>query len=408
MSTETASVAPAPGHCRRCGLIAPEAHCPGCDAPVESGVNEEVDAADLPPETRCAVVRVEMQCRVCGLQMPVNHLPTDGKIRCLHCDRAQAPDDDAFSELVDKAHGVVDMAGEEGPYERVGVHDASVIEDIGSGNVLVGPGLPRCFLCAGALKVSLGEEEGVVSTTCHGCNDHAEYTVQIEPDWQGVVGAIAPEHRTDRLPARRSVEGSVVALSCPKCGGPLDPEPQQQLVECSYCDTKSLIVEETWALIKGAPPKQAWYLLLRGPSHLRRELDSERQRRMRRAEAERNKQRKAENRAAQRSLPRTPAKKPSWYEKNRSLVAGYSTIVSAFACCGLIAGGTHLLGFEEETYPAGFVAYFVVAGIGIGLQGKGKIAAMPTKTATRVFHASAICFLISLGAFLVMLTMSGN
>jgi hypothetical protein len=61
------------------------------------------------------------------------------------------------------------------------------------------------------------------------------------------------------------------------------------------------------------------------------------------------------------------------------------------------------MGYDEKKYTAGFLVYFLVAGVGIALQGKGKIAHMTTATATRVFNAAAICFLLCIAAFLVML-----
>jgi hypothetical protein len=143
--------------------------------------------------------------------------------------------------------------------------------------------------------------------------------------------------------------------------------------------------------------------LFEGSSWLRRQLDHERTRRERRDEAERNKSRKARLRQQQRhNAPPAPIARASWYQRNRSLVAGYSTIVSAFACCGMVATGAHLMGYDEERFTAGAVTYLVVAGIGIALQGKGKIANMTSATATRVLQAAAICFLICVGAFLVM------
>lgn len=402
MTANTVEASPSQ-YCGSCGLISVGGDCPGCQCP-------SIVTADpqLLGDLLCAVVRAELPCRICGLQMPINHLPQRGQVRCLSCDRPQAADDSAFQELIEKAHGVVDLAGEDGPYERVGMQDAAAYESVSQGRATIGPGMPRCLLCRGALRLSLGGGRGVVTSVCTQCDDTATHQVELSQRWKGLVAAIAPEHRTDRPSAKKSFDGAVLALGCPKCGGPLDPNPQQPVVKCGYCETTCLIVEETWALLKGAPPKQAWYLLFQGTSKLRRDIDEERERRQRREEAERNKQRKSRARDQQRYVSPSPIKRESWYRRNRSLVAGFSTIVSGFACCGLVAGGLHLMGYEEESVPVGFGIYFLVVVIGIALQGKGKIANMTTATATRVFRASAICFLVSIGMFLVMLTLSGR
>ncbi len=346
-----------------------------------------------------------MPCRVCGLQMSVNHLPIDGKLRCSSCGREQASDRDAFDAFIDTAHEAVDLAGQTAPYQRVGVSTSIVDADVESGKLRVGPGQPVCLVCSAALHVQL-PAPGVVVTQCSGCDDQAEYRVKVHGRWKGLAGVIAPEHRVDRAPVKRTVEGSVVALGCPKCGGPLDPAPQQRLVACGYCGTKSLILEETWSLINSAPGIQPWYLLFRGPSAMREKIAREEER-QRAVLEKRNRKRQSQQRAAAQRLANPPTR-PSWYQRNRSLVAGYSTIVSAFACCGLIVWGVSLMGYDEDTVAAGFITYFAVALTGIALQGKGKIADMPTKTATRVFHASTISFAVCVGAFLVMLSLSGR
>lgn len=357
----------------------------------------------LPAGWMCAVVKAQMPCRVCGLTMPVNHLPSDGTLRCLSCGRAQAADEHTIDSLVRTAHAVADLAGEVGPYEHVGGANPTTEETVGDGRLVVGPGRPQCGLCDGPLEVTAQQDKrAAIGTQCLGCGDEATYAVHPEQRWHAFVGAIAPEHRRDQAPVKRSTEGAVLAVCCPKCGGPLDPKLDRHIVVCTYCETKSVIVEETWTLLQGPARQESWWLLFEGPSRERKDIERQLERRRRAEDAALGKRRKTEAKRRQRQAPPPVVRKLPWFERNYSMIAGFSTIGAGFVTMGAISLGVHWATAVEEPTAVGFVCGFAVMLVGIVFQGKGKIGDMPRARATRVFQVSIISVIVAFAVLLAL------
>jgi hypothetical protein len=387
--------------CSECGLIAIGAACAGCQKPLAPAA----ERSELPAGLGCAVVRASAPCRICGLAMPLNHLPIDGAVRCLHCARSQAPEENLFPELVHSAHAVVDLAGEEqSPYAAIGRTAATAVETfVDEATAVLGPGGPRCELCSGALKVEV-PSPGVVTSTCKGCGDRAEYRAKPEREYgPGFVAVLASEHRTDRASVKNAVGGAAIAITCPNCGAPLEPKLERQAVSCTFCNTPCRIPEDTWAVLKGAPRQQPWYLLFQGPSTRREELQEERERRARREEAEENRRAKHRRKAAQRAGTRGP----DGEKRGLSQVALATIAGVAIAVAGGAAGAAVFVALKDRVmqdpgFPAVGVAVLVIV-IGAAFTGTGPTAGMPRERSRAIIVGCAIVVLFSM-AFLLVVT----
>ena len=333
--------------------------------------------------------------------MPLNHLPIDGAVRCLHCARSQAPEENLFAELVHSAHAVVDLAGEEqSPYAAIGRTEATAEETFDEARAVIGPGGPRCELCSGPLKVEI-PSPGVATSTCKSCGDRAEYHVKPEREYgRGFVAVLASEHRTDRASVK-NVGGAAIAITCPNCGAPLEPKLDRQAVSCSFCNTPCRIPEETWAVLKGTPRRQPWYLLFQGTSTLREELQEERERR--REKAAENRRAKDRRKAAQRAgTPRGPdGEKRGVSQVALATIAGVAIAIAGGAAGTAVFVALKDRVMEDPGFPAVGVAVLVIV-IGAAFTGKGGTAGMPRERSRAIIVGCAIVVLFSVAVLLVV------
>lgn len=302
-----------------------------------------------------AVVRVTLPCRVCGLSMPVNHLPVDGRLRCLHCKREQAADADLVEELVHRAHDVIDLGGD----ARQAVEDARLVVERGEA---------RCETCAGVLEVTV-RAPGDAAARCGGCGDIAEYRAALPPGCAGLVAVIAPEHRTDRAAVKKAAGGAAVAITCPSCGGALPAVLDRRAVSCEFCKTACRIPEETWAAFEGPPREEPWYLFFDGPSRRRRTLLEEEER-------DSNRRRKDAAKAAQRAATPRAARGRGMSPKLLGEIAGLSTPILGFVSAALVYVTLKGRYLDDPGFAAGGT-YMGLLALGLVLHGKGKIADMP-------------------------------
>ena len=141
---------------------------------------------------------------------------------------------------------------------------------------------------------------------------------------------------------------------------------------------------------------------LRGATREHHRVERELERRRRAEDAALGKRRKAEAKRTQRQAPLPVVRKPPWFERNYSTIAGLSTIAAGFVTMGAIWLGMHWATAVEEPASVGFVCGFVVMLVGIVFQGQGKIGDMPRARATRVLQVSIISVVLACAVLLAL------
>jgi hypothetical protein len=62
----------------------------------------------MPRDVRSVSVVLGFPCRICGLDTPLNHVPSAGMARCLRCGREQDIGTQTWDAVLSEAHAVVD------------------------------------------------------------------------------------------------------------------------------------------------------------------------------------------------------------------------------------------------------------------------------------------------------------
>ncbi len=284
--------APSVSVCRRCGIVAPArgTACEVCKAPLHE---VRVEVAAQGPDTFWVAMRSGFTCNSCKFLAPLDGLETGGAVECAHCGLRQRFEASSWGPALAHAHAVGDLAGpapegrfphpalwigSENPYARVG--DIVTFEPLGEEEVLsvdAAPGHPVCRACHTPLAVTV-TGPGAASTRCPGCGATGTYAVAdaARAICEALVAVVADEHRTDRPRAQATAtQVGVVALSCPGCGGPLTIGDGGRVQTCPFC--KATCVVPAKALMRArnqTPAPDVWWILLRGPSAKRRELEA--------------------------------------------------------------------------------------------------------------------------------------
>ena len=288
--------------CHRCGIIAPtqRSTCSRCEAKIGNSLEAVPPSTD---GTLWAEVRCTITCRQCGQLSPIDEPELDGTITCPQCNAIQAFDVSAWEEALGHAHAVVDLAGpstdgrfptpgvtlgQKNPYYAIGVtHTFSEIALSGMSiengvmktrnlKLAASPGHPLCKKCG--CPVAAMPSGDALATRCPGCGDTATYGLdprlaQMTP---GLIGVAAEALRSDRREARldQTSAGMVISLRCPQCGAGLSVLDGAHSVDCSHCKTSCRVPSRTLlALKKGQTEPAAWWVLFRGPSRKRVELE---------------------------------------------------------------------------------------------------------------------------------------
>ncbi len=299
-TTDQPEAAPPRRLCPGCGVVAPAERrtCEWCDGALDEPLAPPAADSDAYP----VAVRCDFQCRTCGHLSPLNALDLDGTVRCLRCGQDQVFDVEGWSTALDHAHAVGDLAGpgDEGrqPHPRVSIAGDNPFAAIGryrtsarhaqSGTRMVegmvmprslridaAPGHPLCRACATPLSWTRGG--GGLTTTCGDCGRTARY--ELDPRAPrlsgGLLGVIADEQRRDR-PAVQLAEGSggAAVMRCPGCGAALEDASDGASVRCGFCQTVARVPGAIrQRVFDHAPEAETWWLLFRGVSTARRDLE---------------------------------------------------------------------------------------------------------------------------------------
>lgn len=287
--------------CHRCGIVAPtkRSTCVRCEQPIGSSLEAVpvgVDGA-LWSEVRCAIT-----CRQCGHEAPIDEPELDGIITCPQCNAIQAFDVSAWEDALAHAHAVVDLAGPEpggrfptpgmplppNQYDSIGVtHTSAEIQLTGMSiengvqktrnlKLSASPGHPLCGKCGCPLAPRIEGNELIMR--CPSCSDTARYGLEprLPAMTPGLVAVAAEALRSDRREARvdQTSAGMVISLRCPQCGAGLTVLQGAHSVDCTFCKTSCRVPSRTLlALKKGQRDPAPWWVLFRGPSAKRAELE---------------------------------------------------------------------------------------------------------------------------------------
>ncbi len=146
------------------------------------------------------------------------------------------------------------------------------------------PGHPLCVACREPLAVSV--EGMVLRTTCPGCGANATYAIPEEKKkYPALVGVISDENRSDAPDVRtEAAQGNAaLAVRCPNCNGALESPQAGQICTCPFCQTPSHIPARIFQLATGqAMPSEPWWLLFKGSSPLRDQVNLQIQRKLER------------------------------------------------------------------------------------------------------------------------------
>ncbi len=287
--------------CHGCGAIAPLER-QSCSLCGQAFSRLEERAPERPDGTYWAQLRTELTCRQCGSKSPVDEPEVEGTVTCAACHTVQAFDVGVWTEALDHAHAVADLAGPaiegrggsrtvaaKNPYVSIGItNTTSTLELTGmsiSGGVMrtrnlsvaASPGHPLCAVCHTPVDAQV--EGGTrVSTRCPTCGDRAAYEMPraLTSLHSPLVCVLCDDERVDRPEARVNATsaGMVVALHCPSCGGAIDVQVGERAATCPFCKTACRIPARTLLSLKKQNERpRPWWALFRGPSAKRLELE---------------------------------------------------------------------------------------------------------------------------------------
>lgn len=239
-----------------------------------------------------AGVRASTKCRACGGDAPIDGMDLGGVYPCVQCGIEQHMDPHEWTEGLEKAHDVADLAGPGNgafPSGKPLAHNEYAA--IGNGqrvSVLVttsfdpqngiplrlevSPGHPLCEACHVPLELRSASDPLVV--VCPRCAQSHAYSrpAGAPPEVVGVVGH-HHEQGVHDVTAERDA-GGAVAIRCPSCSAPLPAADIGAAVKCEYCGVTSRIgpaMRHAMGARDATPPR--WWALLRGPSQGRRRAE---------------------------------------------------------------------------------------------------------------------------------------
>lgn len=324
--------------CRGCGVVAPleQSRCSACARELESPRWWVPAAVE---QLLWVQVRASFECRACGHRSPIDHLDVDGSVRCLSCGIEQRFENKQWWGVLEQAHALADLTGPhaEGllpggeisiaalnPHAAVGVRDGSVELERGEQalRLTAAPGAPVCEQCRGLWRIA-SRGEGKLVLRCDACAVERRYALpkNLSQRVRALRAVVAPAHEEGRRDAVLHEENGVIALRCPTCGAALNAD-GSGIVTCQYCQTSSRVdARARGGSSRDAAPAPFW-LLFEGASAQRGKLEN-------RAEAERNKLRKENQRAAQQRAearamdrPRQPGRGKAKANSTLAIIAG--------------------------------------------------------------------------------------
>ncbi len=291
--------------CGSCGIIAPRrlSACGRCGASFAGRPMgaPRIDAAG----GYWVAISCTFQCRSCSFAAPLDQLDIDGTVECAYCGLRQRFDPTTWTDALEFAHAVGDLAGPEpegrqpdpgvwigtdNPYRDVG--DASTFSELRqtgmhmvdgmtiprSLQIKASPGFPVCKKCRVPLILQV-TGDGSVRTSCSTCSETGSYALpeRARSFGESLVAVVADEHRVDRKSATESApnEASVSALVCPSCGAPLDLHGSDRTIKCQFCSTFCRVPGRY--LVRAGQDKidpEVWWMLFTGRSARRRELEN--------------------------------------------------------------------------------------------------------------------------------------
>lgn len=333
--------------CRGCGIVAPleQDRCASCSRELET---PRWWVAVDPQEFLWVQVRASFECRACGHRSPIDYLDVDGSVSCLSCGIEQRFENKQWWGALEHAHAVADLTGPHGegllpegeisiaklnPHAEVGVTRSQVEVERGeqSLRLVASPGAPLCEKCHGLLEVGRGTARRL-SLLCRPCGIEKRYEQpkNLSQRVRALCGVLAPAHEEGRLDAVLREEGGVTALRCPTCGAALNVG-DSNIATCQYCQTSSRVEARARGKSKKDIEPTPFWLLFEGPSAQRGKLRN-------RAEAELNRERKENQRAAQqraeaRAMDRPREgrqRKEKWSRAHTLAVAGTLAVSAIF------------------------------------------------------------------------------
>jgi len=93
--------------------------------------------------------------------------------------------------------------------------------------------------------------------------------VKHSPDWLrellSQVLLILNAEESEPGGAKGELTGQLVVFSCPKCGGALDVDGSDRILECRYCGSKVYLPDDLWLRLHPAKTVQRWFLGIAPP-----------------------------------------------------------------------------------------------------------------------------------------------
>jgi hypothetical protein len=263
--------------------------CESCKQPLE---RTRAQAPNAGPDLFWVAVRCGFTCNSCRFLAPLDGLDIDGAVDCAQCGLRQRFEVPLWSQALQAAHAVGDLAGPspegrtphpaiwiggENPFRQIG--DSKAFEDLGPFGTLVvqaAPGHPVCRKCSLPLAAAL-TAPGTVTARCPGCGDSGTYQLPqgAQSLHEALVGVVSDDQRSDRPRVLSQLAGGTVALQCPGCGAPLNLQGSDRAQKCSFCGVTCMVPWRRMARMRNeVPAPEIWWLLVRGPSGLRLELET--------------------------------------------------------------------------------------------------------------------------------------
>ncbi|HHO52408.1 MAG TPA: hypothetical protein ENK18_16445 [Deltaproteobacteria bacterium] len=291
--------------CRRCGVHAPpqSVSCEECGA--ELGVHaREIPMAPL----LFAALKLEFECRGCGLWAPLNHFEGMGMVCCVRCQLEQRFEDDGWRAVLGLCHAVSDLMGAEpegrkvyniaidevNPFASSGKRHSGIRVDPSSSEAFatwlpanlrawVAPGHPVGSESGEPLDVRAPQAGTIQVRSSRG--EAAGYRIgsdamRLHPGW---LGAIAPAHAQGPQPGAHPGESpsepvieAGAPIVCRGCGAPLRLDGSQELVHCDHCGGVVRVPEALRAVraVRAVDPEPVlWWLVFEGRAPYRKFLE---------------------------------------------------------------------------------------------------------------------------------------
>ncbi|MBW1881165.1 MAG: hypothetical protein JRJ84_22655 [Deltaproteobacteria bacterium] len=228
------------------------------------------------PEPRYACFEIRTECDRCGQPVPLNGPAL--LVTCPHC----------FSEVRLPEERIADLLDDfENDYPELEPRQ-------GHGGTLMSERTykygywrlpPRCPDCKKVLpEVEIGTEGTVACEDCgrsFATFPPEDWLAKACPSAKQVIGADPPLE--ERTPSAEP-SSTVVALSCPSCGGGLRiTEERSRIAPCDYCEVEVYLPDEVWARLHPVEKVREWWVRFEGPT--KAQLEAQRRLRDREEEA---------------------------------------------------------------------------------------------------------------------------